>query len=91
MNPILQQLYYGSLCPQGAVEKTPPAYEIIQQQQARFRSLLQERAPELTVKFDVLADDIQTLFVDETEDMFGYGFGLAVKLLAEGLSYQPLS
>lgn len=91
MKPTLQQLYYGDLCPQRDASQTPPdcptAYEDVVEKLTKFRDRLNDRAPELLTKFDVLKDDIQSAFVSETEEMFHYGFGLAVKLLAEGLSY----
>ena len=90
MNSVLQQLYYGGLCPHRDARKTPPdcptSYETIRHQQERFRAALQERAPELTAKFDVLASDTLHVLIDDTEEMFSCGFGLAVKLLAEGLA-----
>ncbi len=91
MKPTLQQLYYGDLCPRQDASQTPPdcptAYEDVKEKLTKFRDRLNDRAPELLTKFDVLKDDIQSAFVSETEEMFLYGFGLAVKLLAEGLSY----
>ena len=90
MKPTLQQLFYGDLCPQRDASQTPPdcptAYEDIEDSLTKFRNRLNDRAPELLTKFDVLKDDIQSAFLSETEEMFHYGFGLAVKLLAEGLS-----
>ena len=90
MKPTLQQLFYGDLCPRQDASQTPPdcptPYDEIKTSLERFRDRLNDRAPELLSKFDVLKDEIQSAFVSETEEMFHYGFGLAVKLLAEGLS-----
>lgn len=68
-------------------KRRPTAYENVEDRLTKFRERLNDRAPELLTKFDVLKDDIRLAFASETEEMFHYGFGLAVKLLTEGLSY----
>ena len=91
MNSLLQDLYHGDLCPRRDASQTPPdcptPYDEIKASMEKFRERLNDQAPELTTKFDVLKDDILSTFVGEAEAMFLHGFGLAVKLLAEGLSY----
>ena len=90
MKPTLQQLFYGDLCPQRDggenAPGTPTTYEAISHSQERFLKLLEEKAPELVKKFDILSEDISLGYVRDTEAMFCYGFGLAVKLLAEALA-----
>lgn len=87
MKPILRQLYYGDLCPRlEAGPDTPDAYVSFAHSRERFCELLRERAPELEKKFTVLVNDFQTAYASEREAMFQYGFGLAVKLMAEGLA-----
>ena len=88
MKPTLRQLYYGDLCPQQeAGPDTPDAYETFAHSQERLRELIREQAPELEKKFTVLIDEFQSVYTIEREEMFHYGFGLAVKLLFEGLSH----
>ncbi len=90
MSSTLQQLFSGSLCPQQDEDRDglgcSAIYEPVHRQQNRFREALDSRAPELVDKFDVLTDDFFLAYDRQTETMFYRGFGLAVKLLAEGLS-----
>ena len=88
MSQTLQDLFYGNLCPQHCVTKTRNASgeDRFMHKRAYFSKVLQEQAPALTAKFDVLMDDLSQAYYDDTEDAFCQGFGLAVKLFAEGLS-----
>lgn len=90
MKPTLQQLFYGDLCPQQDVSHTEPgcptSYEEIERSQKRFLEKLKESAPELEARFKVLENDFYLAYTSDTEEMFRYGFGLAVKLLAEALA-----
>lgn len=79
MQSILQKLYYGGLDPQ-STRSYPLPWE-------PFYSCLKAQSPELEKKCSVLMSNVNQAYIADTEEMFHYGFGLAVKLLAEGLSY----
>lgn len=79
MTSILQDLFYGSLCPQEGLQD-------LSQSLKYFHDHLMTEAPELEKKFDVLRSDVLHAYQDDTEQMFYQGFGLAVKLFAEALS-----
>ena len=75
----LQDLYYGSLCPQADNQGITRRWE-------HFLGYLKEQAPELEQKFSSLMDDTLCAYIADTENMFCQGYSLAVKLLAEALS-----
>ena len=88
METILQQLYYGDLCPRADAVK-PNAqsnYQSFVRCQNNFGQILKNNAPELEVKFNILMDDLATCYTTDTEEMFYQGFGLAVKLFSEALA-----
>ena len=76
----LQDLYYGSLCPQA------DSYGITRPRDY-FLSVLRAQAPELEPKFNALMTDVLHAYTADTEEMFYQGFGLAVKLLSEALAH----
>ena len=86
METILQQLYHGDLCPRADVAKPQSNYQSFAHCRDYFGQILQDKAPELEVKFNILMDDLTTCYTTDTEDMFYQGFGMAVKLLSEALS-----
>lgn len=90
MSSILEQLYYGELRPQKTAWKTfadPADYDnYFTYWEDRFGTLLQEQAPQLKPKFDVLMDDLTQSYMKQTKAMFYHGFSLAIKLVTEALS-----
>ena len=89
MNPILLQLYNGELHPRAEAEQA--RVDMFTHRREYFGQHLEGKAPELVPKFNVIMDD---LFVDYTtgiQEAFIQGFSLAVRLMAAGLSYSPLS
>lgn len=76
----LQDLYYGSLCPQADNQG-------FAQTQECFRKMLSAQAPELEQTFNILMSDMLHIYSVDTKNMFFQGFGLAVKLLTEALAH----
>ena len=85
MNSILENLYSGNLNPQEDADETYA--NVFKRRKEYFREQLQGKDPELEVKFNVMMEDLTQAYHITMEEMFYQGFGLAVKLLAEGLSY----
>lgn len=80
MNSILQDLFYGNLCPHASAQKLPQEFE-------PFLHILKERAPTLESQFRLAMSEVNQVYIDETREMFCRGFGLAVNLLSCALSY----
>lgn len=88
MGTILHQLYSGDLFPQedylnvaqGSINNT------FRNHKQNFKKLLETHAPELLDSFNVLMDDLVLTYNDDTENAFCHGFGLAIKLITEGIA-----
>ena len=85
MNSTLEDLYSGNLNPQEDADETYA--RTFRRRKEYFRECLQGKDPELEKSFDVMMEDLSQCYYLTMEEMFLHGFGLAVKLLAEGLSY----
>lgn len=87
MGTTLHQLYCGSLIPQEEyLTVSQGADDTFEYHKQRFNKLLEMHAPELLKGFDVLMDDLVLTYNDDTERAFCQGFGLAVKLITEGMA-----
>ena len=88
MSQVLQDLFYGTLHPQADVTKTRDMFEDDEfvHKKIYFSNILQEQAPALTAKFNVIMDDLTNAYNEDVEDAFCQGFGLAVKLIIEAIS-----
>ncbi len=80
MNSILQDLFYGNLCPHISVRDISQEYE-------PFLQILREQAPALERQFNLTMSNVNQVYIDDTQEMFCRGFGLAVNLLFCALSY----
>lgn len=87
MESILHQLYIGDLTPQEKVWPSPSERSPFKGWQAELSSFLHAQNPEMENTFRILMDDFRLIYKTDTEDMFYRGFGLAVKLFTEALSY----
>lgn len=88
MSQVLQDLFYGNLHPQDDVTQTRNMFkddEFVHKKNY-FTKILQEQAPALTVKFNIIMDDLTIAYNEDIEDAFCQGFGLAVKLIIEAMS-----
>lgn len=79
MDSILEDIYHSSLAPEINAQDISDDWKLF------YRELMAQ-APELEKQFEVLRSDINQAYFTNAEEMFCQGFGLAVKLLAEGLS-----
>lgn len=88
MSQVLQDLFYGTLHPQDDVTQTRNMFgnDKFEHRKTYFSNILQEQAPALTAKFDVIMDDLTNAYNEDVEDAFYQGFGLAVKLIIEAMS-----
>lgn len=88
MSQTLHALFYGNLHPQDDVTQTRNMFgdDKFTHHKTHFSSILQEQAPALTAKFDVIMNDLANAYNEDIEDAFYQGFSLAVKFLAEALS-----
>ena len=83
MDSILQQLYNGGMEPLWrAVNSREQLFHV----RKDFGEILREQAPELEPKFTILMEDLTAYYFEDLEEMFYRGFGMAVKLLSEGLA-----
>ena len=80
MNSILQDLFYGNLCPYASARNISQEYE-------PFLQILREQAPALERQFKQAMSEVNQVYIEDTHDMFCRGFGLAVNLLSCALSY----
>ena len=83
MDSMLQQLYDGGLDPLWRTARSRDQFFHVQKY---FGQILKDQAPELEPKFTVLMEDLSKLYFEDLEEMFCRGFGMAVKLFAEGLA-----
>lgn len=89
MNPILLQLYNGELHPRAEAEQ--PRVDMFTHRREYFCKHLTDKAPELETKFNAIMDDLFLDYTTGIEEAFLQGFSLAVRLMAAGLAYSPLS
>lgn len=80
MNSILQDLFYGNLCPHTSVQNISQEFE-------PFLQILRDQAPALERQYKLAMSEVNQVYIDETREMFCRGFGLAVNLLSCALSY----
>lgn len=86
MKTTINKLYNGNLCPCEQNVKSHDYWDLhgdVLRHKDTFIEKLEDQAPELTSRFTDLIDDLTLMHAMELEHMFGHGFSLGMKLLAE--------